>query len=1108
MEASTSSDPKSEDARHKSTRRTSELLLSTSLSSSKRNVSVRSRLALADDSLTPEFDPNAYSAGQSLASILNNPQKGGVYSSDSSWGSWFFSSSTDPFLDGTPLVPSKQLQDISRADLQSYLESISEAYGRFADVQDHSSREELNEPYIANGNSQGRGQGGGLLACLREIPSLYFEEDFALEDGATFQAACPFSSNSKNVILQEKLSHYLDVVEVHLVKEISARSDSFFEAQGQIEDLNAQIVQACYQIQDLRSTVNLLDQDLLEPADSIQNLKIRREHLLGLHQKLKLISYVNQAISALRLLVSAADCAGALDVIDDLQRLIESDELVGLHCFRHLGEHLVSSMDAVNNMLAADFVRTAIHDTSDLEASVILSRFNDREKILSKEIKATLEEEASLREQLLPLVIGLLRTSRLPAVLRIYKDTLITDIKAAIKTAVAELLPLLFKHPSGGDLPSADRQADMDVGGLSLANKLRSLSAEGFVQLLTLVFEIVQDRLLRAAEVRKVVEEIVRGLKGSYAAAAVAAAFASGAAVAAAEAAQEEQLGPTHVNSVVLSQDKSPALFSGHPTTSLSSISRQFRADVLRENTEAVCAACDTAHGRWAKLLGVRALIHPKLRLQEFVSIYNITQDFISDTEKVGGRLGYSIRGTLQSQSKSFIDFHHNTCMSKIVAVLEHDTWMALDVPDEFQVLVNKLTLARFSIDSHRVNISANVTSLLEQPIKSITTSITGQVDLMLDSSGTEGMEGSFDKFETEKIAGKLEDDNQSTLRRQIKGGGNELEKENSQVANALSHNKPSEEAERANGTILSPANQTPVPSAIDVGGQIATSRAKKSREKTSVKTLMISGTSYHMVNSGLILLKMIMEYVDISVALPALATEVVHRVSEILKVFNSRSCQLVLGAGAMQVSGLKSITAKHLALASQSISFFYKMIPYIREILSVHIPDTRKALLLTEIDRVAQDFRVHRDEIHSKLVQIMKERLLVHLRSFSQIVEEWNKADESDSQPSHFARSLTKEVGVLHRVLSPLLLEEDVRSIFTRVVTLFHSQLSDAFFKVELSSPQAKNRLHKDVQHILACMHGLPSEFNDGNSFHKPGELDRFLLENFEVKHMDNFAP
>lgn len=55
------------------------------------------------------------------------------------------------------------------------------------------------------------------------------------------------------------------------------------------------------------------------------------------------------------------------------------------------------------------------------------------------------------------------------------------------------------------------------------------------------------------------------------------------------------------------------------------------------------------------------------------------------------------------------------------------------------------------------------------------------------------------------------------------------------------------------------------------------------------------------------------------------------------------------------------------------------------------------------------QDYKVHRDEIHTKLVQIMRERLLVHLRSLPQIVESWNRPEDADPQPSQFARSLTK---------------------------------------------------------------------------------------------------
>jgi hypothetical protein len=46
----------------------------------------------------------------------------------------------------------------------------------------------------------------------------------------------------------------------------------------------------------------------------------------------------------------------------------------------------------------------------------------------------------------------------------------------------------------------------------------------------------------------------------------------------------------------------------------------------------------------------------------------------------------------------------------------------------------------------------------------------------------------------------------------------------------------------------------------------------------------------------------MLSEYMDMNNFLPTLSSEVVHRVVEILKFFNTRTCQLILGAGAMQV--------------------------------------------------------------------------------------------------------------------------------------------------------------------------------------------------------------
>ena len=69
-----------------------------------------------------------------------------------------------------------------------------------------------------------------------------------------------------------------------------------------------------------------------------------------------------------------------------------------------------------------------------------------------------------------------------------------------------------------------------------------------------------------------------------------------------------------------------------------------------------------------------------------------------------------------------------------------------------------------------------------------------------------------------------------------------------------------------------------------------------------NIKHIFFSLTMLYWFCSGLILLKMLSEYVDISKCLPSLSLEVVQRVVEILKLFNTRTCQLVLGAGAMQV--------------------------------------------------------------------------------------------------------------------------------------------------------------------------------------------------------------
>lgn len=52
--------------------------------------------------------------------------------------------------------------------------------------------------------------------------------------------------------------------------------------------------------------------------------------------------------------------------------------------------------------------------------------------------------------------------AKLPAVLRLYRDTLTADMKTAIKTAVAELLPVLVARPLESEFTPGERVADAD----------------------------------------------------------------------------------------------------------------------------------------------------------------------------------------------------------------------------------------------------------------------------------------------------------------------------------------------------------------------------------------------------------------------------------------------------------------------------------------------------------------------------------------------------------------------------------------------------------------------------------------------------------------------
>lgn len=84
---------------------------------------------------------------------------------------------------------------------------------------------------------------------------------------------------------------------------------------------------------------------------------------------------------------------------------------------------------------------------------------------------------------------------------------------------------------------------------------------------------------------------------------------------------------------------------------------------------------------------------------------------------------------------------------------------------------------------------------------------------------------------------------------------------------------------------------------------------------KSNSKNLLIEDRKYFAVSATLQMLELLVDYLKVITNVSLLTTDAVGRVIEFLKAFNSRTCQVVLGAGAMRSAGLKNITAKHLGM-------------------------------------------------------------------------------------------------------------------------------------------------------------------------------------------------
>jgi hypothetical protein len=256
-----------------------------------------------------------------------------------------------------------------------------------------------------------------------------------------------------------------------------------------------------------------------------------------------------------------------------------------------------------------------------------------------------------------------------------------------------------------------------------------------------------------------------------------------------------------------------------------------------------------------------------------------------------------------------------------------------------------------------------------------------------------------------------------------------------------------------------------------------------------------VEGHRYKVVWSCLLLLEMVIDDVACAAHFQTLATNVVGKVAELFRLFNTRSTQLVLGAGAIHSAArLKSINAKHLSIVTQCIALVLAILPHVRAALMAQLPAKQHALLI-DLDKIKLDYSDHNEKILGKLVSIIGgivEHSLAAKISQTNF-DEIARTKLSPEEHTPFIESVVTNTEKMHKVLNVMLPPELLRDVFSQIFAYLDHKVpslykefavvktdSNALNKPRFSMPttdEGKRSMIEEIEYMtefLNCLEGV----------------------------------
>ncbi|XP_033322468.2 VPS54 subunit of GARP complex scat [Megalopta genalis] len=594
----------------------------------------------------PSSSWTVYSAAQNLPAVLNDPFKGKQSNFlTRTWG--------DGFVEKVDIPKSPYLPEVTMQHFESYLKKITRRFRKHSRMNSNANRPTTPNELLQNFPNLRKVKCSDRMQFdLTNIPKIFLTPNLDLSQKDNFYAVFPFTKNGllnedSNIVMhvkqmQEKLSHYLDIVEVRIAEQVASKSQAFFHAMTSHDALMEQLTQTITVLKALRKNIHQVDRHLVNDSLNILRLEQARSNRLLVQEKLKLMATVHQSQPMIQLLLSTPDYVAALDLISTTQEIL-LQELNGVHSFRHLSSQLTEMERLVDKMLSTEFQRYA---TADLnrplggENSVL-----DGDKLVS-------------------IISGLLRQKHFQFV-DTYKEEAITTVRAVTKQRVIEAL-------AASDCCSDQQAAALEVGGLSLAERLTLLN--NTIQSLTFL-------LMRVKAVHDVMRDTVDLASGRVCDGSFDESIPDRLLTRA-----EHSRVTTKLNDMITSVCDYCHERMGNLLSAGANDKDKLQNDKEKQiNENASNKLEDRESQNWNDK---SSWLSKRATTAQVCQLANLVEGFTETCGKLCGKQCTALRSAFKAQASKFIQRFHTELKTKLTLLLESERWKQADVPSEFQYLV------------------------------------------------------------------------------------------------------------------------------------------------------------------------------------------------------------------------------------------------------------------------------------------------------------------------------------------------------------------------------------------------------------------------------------